>query len=302
MDSFSFGINYHRCVGGVSLARGAGTRDSVTRPNTFSVGVLLLRSHSDVRPVQSSSSCSSTSGCGQTSPSGNRPRREDFSRVFDDPFNPDDAWGASTTNNVRPFFNFSKHAGQWEDVNETTDGPHDESDFWFFNKTTSTQQTRYYYHEYNQHHYRSTKKDQSRFYSHGNSSYDERYYQRQKTGRPELCLAKQALQKAVDAIMTVGSGDLRQSSIELAETTIRREVRRAVCLCAYDVTVFARALGVLGSADEGTARKARRSIVMKFHPDKFARVLDTDSVEEKARKRLETLLGHSILQELSDLV
>ena len=229
-----------------------------------------------------------------------RQKKEDFTRAFeDDPFNPDDAWGSSKTNNVRPFFNFNKHAGQWAAEDEAHDAPHHESDFWYFNSggtsgPTSSGSTRkkttYYYHEYNHYYYYQANSARDRGgFSSGRSQ--RASHMAQQLGRPDLQLARRAVRHAKEAVASV-------NDIDGAESVIRREIERAVQYCALDVVIFAQALG----CEATSARSAKRAIAMRYHPDKVSCVMEGDSEAQMARKRLEAMLGHSILSALTAIM
>ena len=225
-----------------------------------------------------------------------RQKKEDFARVFeDDPFNPDDAWGASRTNNVRPFFNFNKHADQWK-THVEDDSPHDESDFWFFSTANqASKKTKYYYHEYNYYHYHGVRKSRTSHSSHSSHSSE---YNQQQLGRPDLQMARQAFKNATHAVASVASSVPSETDLKRAEERICNEIERAMQYAALDILVFARAL----DCDPSSAKSARRSIVMRFHPDKVQCVMGGDSDAEKARKRLEGMLGQSIVSCLSQLL
>ncbi len=224
-----------------------------------------------------------------------RRRTDDFTRVFEeDPFNPDDAWGASRTNNVRPFFNFNKHAGQWTAEDEAHETPHDESDFWYFNRAASSTasgaargQKTYYYHEYN-HHYHHAKYASNGAGQSGRSNRSSATSQHH--GRPDLQMARHAVENARQAASS-------EIDTRRAEGVIRREIDRAVQYCGLDVVAFARAL----DCDASSVRCARRAIAMRYHPDKVSCVMEGDSEAVKARKRLEGALGHEILSALNSL-
>ena len=112
-------------------------------------------------------------------------------------------------------------------------------------------------------------------------------------------MARSAFQNAVDAMASVRHES--SSDVDRAEEVIRKEIDRAVECCALDVIAFARALGVLAAEDEGpvSPRSAKRSIVMQFHPDKVGYVVDGDAEEDTVRKRLQSVLCHSIVAALS---
>ncbi len=224
-----------------------------------------------------------------------RRRTDDFTRVFEeDPFNPDDAWGASRTNNVRPFFNFNKHAGQWTAEDEAHETPHDESDFWYFNGASASTasgaargQKTYYYHEYN-HHYHHAKYASSGAGPSGRSNRSPAASLHH--GRPDLQMARHAVGNARQAVAS-------EIDTRIAKDVIRREIGRAVEYCGLDVVAFARAL----DCDASSARCARRAIAMRYHPDKVTCVMEGDTEADKARKRLEGTLGHEILSALNSL-
>ena len=223
-----------------------------------------------------------------------RRRTGDFTRVFEeDPFNPDDAWGASRTNNVRPFFNFNKHAGQWTAEEESRETPHDESDFWYFNGAGSTGsgaargQKTYYYHEYNHYHHHAKNASGAGPSGRSNRSSDAS----QRPGWPDLQMARHAVQNARQAVAS-------EIDLQTAESVIRQEIERAVQYCALDVVTFARAL----DCDASSARGAKRAIAMRYHPDKICCAVEGDTAADKARRRLEGTLGHEILSALNSLL
>ena len=227
-----------------------------------------------------------------------RHAREDFGRVFeDDPFNPDDAWGASRTNNVRPFFNFERHAGQkWGAAAEDAEAhTPDESDFWFFNIKNRNQQggsTQYYYHEYHHaHDYRRNANANARSRS-GSQQYGDRH--QVGGGKPDLQMARHAFNRARDA---AASRCLSESDLTRAEDLIAREIGLAMQHAALDIVVFAKALDC--EFDAASSRSAKRSLVQRYHPDKVLCVGDGDGDAERARKRLQSRLGHAILTNLS---
>jgi hypothetical protein len=221
-----------------------------------------------------------------------RRRTDDFSRVFEeDPFNPDDAWGASRTNNVRPFFNFNKHAGQWTAEDDAHQTPH-ESDFWYFNGASRASgaargQKTYYYHEYN-HHYHHAKYASDGAGPSGRSNRSS--VNSQYLGRPDLQMARHAVENARQAVAC-------GTDIGRSEGIIRREITCAMQYCALDVVMFARAL----DCDASSVRCAKRAIAMRYHPDKIPCVMEGDTEADKARKRLEGTLGHEILSALNSL-
>jgi len=89
-------------------------------------------------------------------------------------------------------------------------------------------------------------------------------------------------------------------STEELERTIVREIEKVAEYCCSDIVSFACVIGVLDVDSisdiphEALIRKARKSIVFRFHPDRVNHLKDSG-------KRLSYLLGHSILQALSTM-
>ena len=171
----------------------------------------------------------------------------------------------------------------------TDDQGHHESDFWYFHSTNGKKPKPYYYHEYHYMHY-----------------YHRTQYKagaRVEVSSPEnaLEMASRSFAIALEAAAIEMQNTCTDVSLEDLERTITREIGKVAEYCGSDIVSFARVIGVLdvnsvgdSPNDEALVRKARKSIVFRFHPDKVNNLKDSG-------KRLSYLLGQSILQALSTM-
>lgn len=205
-----------------------------------------------------------------------------------DKSDPDDWWGASIGGGPRTTRSHG-HASKGERTSHrhTDDIAHDESDFWYFQSANGNEPKTYYYHEYHYMHY---------------------YHTQRQTWKPSVCSPDNALEMAArsftialeTAAIEIDNNIPTDVSTEELESTIVREIENVAEYCGSDIVSFARVIGVLDLDSisdiprEVLMRKARKSIVFRFHPDRVNHLKDSG-------KRLSYLLGHSILQALSTM-
>jgi len=207
---------------------------------------------------------------------------------------PDDWWGASTSyssvkgarpqkSNVRPF------AAHHHDDDRKHE--HHESDYWASHHTRydggGSSHTAYYYHEYHYMHYAKAKR-------HRRESFE------MSTPQSALELASKSFERAL-SVVAREQEHLQKSILDEMENIVVQEIQNVATCCRSDIVVFAQAVGVLSREDiyshpghESLKKKARKSIVITFHPDKVNHL-------KESGKRLSYLLGHSVLQALSTM-
>lgn len=226
---------------------------------------------------------------GRTSRCQALPRRLYHYRDIDKS-DPDDWWGASMdVGRASRSHGHSTDTRNGTSSSHTDDQGHHESDFWYFHSTNGKNPKPYYYHEYHYMHY-----------------YHRTQYKagaRVEVSSPEnaLEMASRSFAIALEAAAIEMQNTCTDVSLEDLERTITREIGKVAEYCGSDIVSFARVIGVLdvnsvgdSPNDEALVRKARKSIVFRFHPDKVNNLKDSG-------KRLSYLLGQSILQALSTM-
>ena len=207
---------------------------------------------------------------------------------------PDDWWGASTSysaakdarpkkSNVRPF------AAHQQDDDRKHE--HHESDYWASHHVRcdggGSSHKAYYYHEYHYMHYVKAKRHR-------------REPIEISAPQSALELASKSFERAL-SVVAREQENLQKSILDEMESIIVEEIQYVATCCRSDIVVFAEAIGVLSREDisshpgrESLKKKARKSIVITFHPDKVNHM-------KESGKRLSYLLGHSVLQALSTM-
>lgn len=211
---------------------------------------------------------------------------------FIDGSDPDDWWGASLGIGASARSN-ERTGEQKRSDRSREDHFHHESDFWYFyHARYDAQQSRtktYYYHEYHYMNYHSAHRGRQRSHHVMDVCHPEN----------SIEMASKAFELALKAAERDMHGGCMGDTKEL-EDTITREIEKVAQYCGSDVISFARVIGVLDSESiskiprDALVRKARKSIVFTFHPDKVNHL-------KESGKLLSYLLGQSILQALSTM-
>lgn len=214
-----------------------------------------------------------------------------------DKSDPDDWWGASI--GIASSRTTTRSHGQSSTRDRTShrrtdDVAHDESDFWYFESSHGNEPKTYYYHEYHYMHYYHTQSQQN--WKKSGAQMD--------VSSPDhaLEMASRSFAIALEtAAIEIQNNTCTDASTDELENTIIQEIRNVAEYCGSDIVSFARVIGVLdvesmpdSTSREILLRKARKSIVFRFHPDRVNHL-------KNSGKRLSYLLGHSILQALSTM-